>query len=64
MQRYAFRSQDVPIYPKVKKCLILSDNDCLNEYNANIGISGFRGDYIAFLQEYVRRCWADKIRPE
>lgn len=61
---FALHGQDVPVYPKVKAMFGWSDGDCLNEYNANTGVSGFRGDYITFLQEYVRRCWADKLRPE
>lgn len=36
----------------------------LKEYEANRFFWSFKGDYITFLQEYVRRCWADKLRSE
>ena len=50
---------DIPIYPKVKKILGLKNS--LTKYYSNKGVSNFRGDYIEFLTEYVRRCWKDKI---
>lgn len=59
-QAFSVIGQDIPVYPKVASVIGLQEY--FVESFANAYMWPFRANYLDFLLEYAKQCWADKLK--